>query len=106
YLTYRDRSPEIRYSPSSESASSLVSRGLLDPTAAALSPAQPDFQPELSWTHSRVLMRVSSPEARPFYAIQCAQAGRPVAPLERSCGPTASGSGRRCCRAFGPTCRC
>jgi hypothetical protein len=59
------RPVEIRNSPSTESLCG--------------SPLRPD----LTWTHYRTLMRVTSPEARSFYEVECARAAWSVRELKR-----------------------
>jgi predicted nuclease of restriction endonuclease-like (RecB) superfamily len=41
------------------------------------------FQPGLTWTHYRVLMRVNQPQARSFYEMECSKACWSVRELER-----------------------
>jgi predicted nuclease of restriction endonuclease-like (RecB) superfamily len=83
YLIYRDRVPEIPYSVSTESLNSPSPEQLGE--APAKTPAFPPagFDPSLSWTHYRVLMRVNSAEARSFYEMECTKAGWSVRELER-----------------------
>jgi predicted nuclease of restriction endonuclease-like (RecB) superfamily len=63
----KDEGREIPYSLSRES--------LEGPDAA--------FLPELSWTHYRVLIRISDPIKRNFYEIECSNARWSVRELER-----------------------
>lgn len=46
----------------------------------------PNFQPNLSWTHYRLLMRVTRPEARSFYEIEASKNNWPSRVLERQIG--------------------
>ena len=67
YLAFSDRHPEIRYTVCSESGENTKA----------------DFLPGLSWSHYRHLMRVSLPEARSFYEIECSKARWSSRELER-----------------------
>jgi len=87
YLTYADRTPPIRYAlrtdfppagPGDEICYSVSSESSSQP--------QPVLDPRLTWTHFRVIMRVTSPEARSFYEVECAKAGWSVRELERQIG--------------------
>jgi len=90
YLTYRDRCPATRRALSSESPSAArpdairrapraESAGL--PVAAEA--GQLAFMAELTWTHYRLLMRVTNADARSFYEVECARSGWSVRELER-----------------------
>lgn len=46
----------------------------------------PLFQPNLSWTHYRILMRVTRPEARSFYEIEASRSNWSSRVLERQIG--------------------
>jgi predicted nuclease of restriction endonuclease-like (RecB) superfamily len=91
YLTYRDRSPGILYTVSRESNSPELLAGAAEPPASTTEIAKTilpalterSFQPGLSWSHYRVLMRVSRPEARSFYEVECSKARWSVRELER-----------------------
>jgi predicted nuclease of restriction endonuclease-like (RecB) superfamily len=83
YLTYLDRVPEIHHSPSGESRISPSSVEVTDGTAISSTASHPGFQPELSWTHYRVLVRVGNSAARSFYEAECAKARWSVRELER-----------------------
>lgn len=87
YLTYADRVPPIRHSLSDELAPPLGSGALPggEGPATALQVGRM-FQPELSWTHYRVLMRVAQDPARLFYEVECAKARWSVRDLERQIG--------------------
>ncbi len=67
YLTYQDRPPTIRYEARSE-LPALATRPLSD---------------ELSWTHYRILMRVSSEVRRDFYEAECIKSRWSTPELER-----------------------
>lgn len=84
YATYADRIHQpagselpdsIRYPPGSESSAAAM----LQPAVEEL----PTFNPRLSWSHYRALMRVGSPEARRFYEQECARAHWSRRELER-----------------------
>lgn len=70
YLAYRERSPGILDTVSRESGTETLS-------------ANVSFQPGLSWSHYRVLMRVNRIEARSFYEVECSKARWSVRELER-----------------------
>lgn len=87
YITYNQRFEipntvcselpvSIPHTPRSESPTSEKGR-----TACALS--LPNFQPNLSWSHYRVLMRVENHAARDFYESEAARQGWSVRQLER-----------------------
>ncbi len=46
-------------------------------------PFKSDFNPQLSWSHYRALMRVNNPEARNFYEQEAAECGWTKSQLER-----------------------
>jgi predicted nuclease of restriction endonuclease-like (RecB) superfamily len=91
YLTYRDRSPGILYTVSRESSSPELPAGTAGSLAGATGPTEvtlptlPErsFQPGLSWSHYRILMRVERPDARSFYEVGCSKARWSVRELER-----------------------
>lgn len=64
----------LTYSASSDEKSDTMCRKLDD---------MPKFNPNLSWSHYRALMRVSRPEARQFYEIEAAKNRWTVRQLER-----------------------
>ena len=87
YLTYRDRYPQIHYAVSSESQDSLVGVQKRYSVSSELEISRDrSFQPELSWTHYRVLMRVKKPKTRSFYEVECSKAHWSVRELERQIG--------------------
>lgn len=59
YLTYRHRLPGIGHTADDKSAQDEKSHAVRD-----------QFNPHLSWTHFRILMRVESEHARSFYEIE------------------------------------
>jgi predicted nuclease of restriction endonuclease-like (RecB) superfamily len=86
YLAYRKRRPTIRDSVSRELGPAAETGKKRDavstesiPSGGEASPLSPD----LTWTHYRTLMRVTSPEARSFYEVECAKAGWSVRELQR-----------------------
>ena len=99
YLTFRDRSVEIGYTPSSQSPLSHAEPDEVPHSASAPDTGRLALEPQtapcpsrilgkpldpgLSWSHYRTLMRVSNPEARSFYEVECAQALWSVRELER-----------------------
>jgi DUF1016 N-terminal domain len=84
YLTYRDRAPEIRYTLCNESGVPPLASGPAGPVdVAPTTQAARPFQPDLSWSHYRILMRVQKPDARSFYEVECAKARWSVRELER-----------------------
>lgn len=79
YLTFPDRRPALDLRPDS-----LLREGEIWNLASSKSPGGgKEFSPTLSWTHYRVLMRVTRPEARDFYEAECARSRWSVAELER-----------------------
>ena len=87
YVTYADR---IRYPAGSEllapigyplgsQSSSSEPSTISHPLDGKL----PAFNPRLSWSHYRALMRVDKPEARHFYEQECARANWSRRELER-----------------------
>ncbi|MBN1849859.1 MAG: DUF1016 family protein [Deltaproteobacteria bacterium] len=87
YLIYQDRL--IHYPPGSElqndqkhypagSESHLPTK-----QHTAEDPFKSAFNPQLSWSHYRALMRVSNPEARDFYEQEAAECGWTKTQLER-----------------------
>ncbi|WP_296648485.1 PDDEXK nuclease domain-containing protein [Thiobacillus sp. 63-78] len=98
YLAYADR---IRYPAGSELPARIgYPMGNESPVAIGHpadreSPAQilqpvvgelPAFDPALSWSHYRALMRITKPEARRFYEQECARANWSRRELERQIG--------------------
>ena len=71
YLAYADR---IRHPAGSESTAPIGY-----PAGGGL----PAFDPQLSWSHYRALMRVDKPEARRFYELECVRANWSRRELER-----------------------
>lgn len=94
YLVYPDRCPPIGYTPRTQSLPLVQppkperEMGGSPPgqSEAIQPPAGGAFRPELSWSHYRVLMRVSRPEARSFYEVECAKGRWAVRQLERQIG--------------------
>lgn len=76
YLVYRDRRPEIRQTPSGESAQAPIRQMPSGEFAKG-------FSPHLSWSHYQTLCKVEQPEARAFYEIEAAREHWPVEHLER-----------------------
>jgi hypothetical protein len=102
YVTYADRirypaggelPAPIGYPPGSES-SSAESATIFH----ALRGKSQGFDPALSWTHYRTLMRVSAPAVRQFYEQECAAPtgraatwnGRSIACTTSACSPAAT----------------
>jgi len=97
YLTYSDRVPTIQHSASAglvEEAGDIrnaVSSGLQtgddeirNTPCSELQPTEKKgFNPQLTWSHYRYLMKVSNPQARSFYEVECAKAGWSVRQLQR-----------------------
>jgi len=80
YLTYHDRQPiqhTVRTSLSPEKEETEIRN-----TACSERKPKALFA-QLSWSHYRILMRVSNPEARSFYEMECINAGWSVRELER-----------------------
>lgn len=71
YVTYRDRQPAIRYTPSTELPGPALPATVAEipytpSTKSDSEPAAP-LSERLSWSHYRLLMRVDRDEARSFY---------------------------------------
>jgi len=83
YLCYQERVPQISYTASSQLGTAGSPDG--DAGAGDTRPASPprDFSSELSWSHYRVLMRITDPQVRSFYEIECGKARWSVRELER-----------------------
>ncbi len=80
YLAYARRVPPIRNTPSSE----LPLRKEIRNTVCSESGELPrPLAADLSWSHYRVLMRVTHLEARDFYEAECAKASWSVRELQR-----------------------
>jgi predicted nuclease of restriction endonuclease-like (RecB) superfamily len=77
YLAYAERRPEIGSPAGSQS---VEEKSYL---AGSQSAATGGFEPALSWSHYRALMRVDKPEARTFYELEAAACGWSKAQLER-----------------------
>lgn len=89
YLAYSDRAPAMSYTVSSQSKKQLFNKtqqlDFADKNRigyTVCSQSNP-LSPELSWSHYRLLMRVSRSEARAFYEAECIKAGWSVRELER-----------------------
>jgi len=67
YLAYRDRPPEIQYTPWTESRPS---------------PSRP-LRTDLAWSHYRQLMRVHPAARRDFYEVECAKSRWSARELDR-----------------------
>ena len=67
FLTYRERTPEIR--------NTLCSKFSKKTKTA--------FLPGISWSHYRLLMRIPKPDARSFYEVECSKSKWSVRELER-----------------------
>lgn len=89
YSVYSNREPAIRYTPSSQSKTKIenmlqsleiIEKSRIGYTVCSQSDA---LSSELSWSHYRLLMRVSRSEARSFYEVECIKAGWSVRELER-----------------------
>jgi predicted nuclease of restriction endonuclease-like (RecB) superfamily len=65
---------------SSPTGSELSSQQKLHPSSGE---SVPRFDPQLTWSHYRVLMRVAKPEARLFYEKEAVECGWSKAQLER-----------------------
>src|SRR5574337_129266 len=76
YVAYADR---IRYPLGSESSKKAALAEIHHPAGGEL----PAFDPRLSWSHYRALMRVSDAKARQFYEQECARANWSRRDLER-----------------------
>ncbi len=83
YLTYPERLREIRYPVGSELAHEARPDGKHYPAG---SESEIGFNPNLSWSHYRALMRVKKPEARDFYEQEAAATGWGKRQLERQIG--------------------
>jgi predicted nuclease of restriction endonuclease-like (RecB) superfamily len=90
FLTYPDRVVPFRCSPGSELPAAQASgddeirnAARTESTPAATTDEKRGFSPHLSWTHYRILMRVTDPAARSFYEVECDQARWSVRELER-----------------------
>jgi len=77
YLAYRSRIP---HAPRGELPQGQALALIPHSVRGELPPA---FHPNLSWTHYRVLIRVSDIEARQFYETEAARANWPSRDLER-----------------------
>jgi predicted nuclease of restriction endonuclease-like (RecB) superfamily len=76
YLRYKSRHPEIRQTPSGDSALVPIRQTLSGEFTAG-------FSPSLSWSHYHLLCQVESPDARAFYEIEAERERWPVRHLER-----------------------
>lgn len=87
YLIYRDRTPAIGYTVCTQFD---CSRNPFSGERLQIQkPERTDGTPlssEISWSHYRILMRVSNPEARSFYEIECIKSGWSVRELQRQIG--------------------
>lgn len=89
YLVYARREPVIRYTLSSQSNARVQNKSqpiefiVQSRTGYTLCSQSDSLSPELSWSHYRLLMRVSRSEARSFYEVECIKAGWSVRKLER-----------------------
>jgi DUF1016 N-terminal domain len=100
YLTYPDRLGEIHYPLGSELPAPGEPGQIHYPLGSELpAPGEPGqihypagsesragFDPNLSWSHYRALMRVEKPEARQFYEREAGLAGWSKRELERQIG--------------------
>jgi hypothetical protein len=86
YVTYRNRSPSIGYTVSSQLQTGSPSREISPAIAPIPLQNEQFFRSELSWSHYRILMRVDRPEARSFYEVECSKARWSVRELERQIG--------------------
>ena len=84
YLTYQDREPAIQQAVNSELAQLRESTSKKTIGYSLSSQSGRSYNPyELSWTHYRLLMRVSRLEARSFYEAECLKSRWSVRQLER-----------------------
>jgi predicted nuclease of restriction endonuclease-like (RecB) superfamily len=83
YLTYPNRVGEIRYPVGSELTPTRRKRRIRYPPGSESHAA---FNPNLSWSHYRALMRVKKPDARDFYEKEAAATGWGKRQLERQIG--------------------
>lgn len=95
YQTYKDRISEISYPLSSQFPESegADQKGYSPSSQLASDKNDQEFSKslfppsmELSWTHYRVLMRVTRPEARAFYEVEAVKSRWSVRQLERQIG--------------------
>lgn len=77
YLACRDRVPAWRSQLAASGQIGQTPSGLLAPDSASALPV------ELSWSHWCVLLRVSRPEARRFYEVECVRSRWSVRELDR-----------------------
>ncbi len=83
YKNYRDRLPKRRYSVSSQLTAGKGNE-IGYSVSSQLTETEADLlNPDLSWTHYRVLIRVSDLKARSFYEVECAKTNWSVRELER-----------------------
>ena len=75
YLSYSKPSA-IQHMPCAESTPTQIQH-------MSCAELAPQFSPQLSWSHYRLLMRVADPSAREFYEREAAECGWSYAQLER-----------------------